>query len=59
MDDPKELRAEIEHLRTLASLTADPQVLAEIGTLIRELLRRVRLAENRGPETRVPEPVTV
>jgi hypothetical protein len=44
MDDPEELRAEIQHLRTLASLTTDPEVLAEIGTLIRELLRRIRLA---------------
>jgi hypothetical protein len=47
MDDPEELRAEIEHLRTLASFTADPEVLAEIGTLIRELHRRIRAID--GP----------
>ena len=59
MDDPEALRTEIEHLRTLSALTDDPQVLAEIGTLVRELLRRIRLAEDNGPEARRPQPLTV
>jgi hypothetical protein len=59
MDTPEELRAEIDHLRDLSALTTDPHALAEIGVLIRELLRRLRLFDNYGPETRRPEPVTV
>jgi hypothetical protein len=40
-DDP-ELRAEIAHLRSLAKLIFDRQVLASIDELIRELERRLQ-----------------
>ena len=42
------LLAEIQHLKTLASLNTDPKLLAEIATLIAELERRIRRVSNGG-----------
>jgi hypothetical protein len=42
------LLAEIQHLKTLASLNTDPELLAEIATLIAELERRIRRVSNGG-----------
>ena len=42
LEDADAMRVEIEHLRTLASVTTDARALAEIQALIDELEYRIR-----------------
>jgi hypothetical protein len=49
MEDRDAMRAEVNHLRTLASLATDVRLLEEIKLLIEELEYRVRQSED-GPE---------
>ena len=54
MKNQAELRREIAHLRTLASMATDNNVLAEIGLVIEELERRLREAGNGSAEVLPP-----
>jgi hypothetical protein len=48
MTDAEALRAEIRHLRSLASFIVDPLARGEIEAMIAELESRARHAENSG-----------
>ena len=52
LENTDAMRVEIEHLRTLASLTTDVRVLAEIQALIDELEYRIKHIGN-GSGTRL------
>ena len=48
METAAELRAEAQRLRTFATSADDPEIVAELWTMIFELERRTRKQENGG-----------
>ncbi len=51
MQDKNAMRAEVEHLRTLAQLNTDKRVLEQIRLLIAELEHRLRESEDGQEKT--------